>query len=249
MMRKYVFLLVITVLSLVLGSCAVSPQTVNAKLGEEFSLQIGQMATLTSENLSITFKEVVSDSRCPIGVTCVWAGQVSCLTEIMMDSTMDKLVLTLEGSGSANQSFKGYKVAFNVTPYPEAGKQIAQGDYRLVMTISKSLEARLGEQFSLKIGQTATILNENMAITFKEVLTDSRCPTGVTCVWAGEVSCLTEIVKGGAINNVVLTQPGASDPATENYDGYNIAFNVTPYPEAGKQIAPGDYRMILTIGK
>ena len=137
-MRKYVFLLLIVVLPLVLGGCAVSSQTVNAKLGEEFSLKIGQTAALMNENVSIAFKEVITDSRCPKGVTCIWPGQVSCLTEVTKDGAINKLVLTLPGlSDPATESFNGYKVAFNVTPYPEAGKQIAQDEYRLVLTVSK----------------------------------------------------------------------------------------------------------------
>ncbi len=137
-MWKYVFLLVIVVLSLVLGGCTGSSQEVKAKLGEEFSLQIGQTALLADENVKITFKEVITDSRCPKNVTCIWAGQVSCLTEVTKGGTLNKLVLTQPGlSDPATESFNGYKVAFNVTPYPEAGKQIAQDEYRLVLTVSK----------------------------------------------------------------------------------------------------------------
>ncbi len=137
-MWKYVFLLVIVVLSLVLGSCTSTAYERYEQLGKEFSLQIGQTAVLASENMVISFKEVITDSRCPKNVTCIWAGQVSCLTEITKDNTVDKLVLTLSGqSDPATQSYKGYKIAFNVTPYPEAGKQIAQEEYRLVLTFSK----------------------------------------------------------------------------------------------------------------
>ncbi len=88
-----------------------------------------------------------------------------------------------------------------------------------------------------------------MVITFKEVITDSRCPKNVTCIWAGQVSCLTEVTKDGTLNKLVLTQPGLSDPATESFNGYKVAFNVTPYPEAGNQIAQNEYRLVLTVSK
>lgn len=137
-MRKYVFLLILMVLSLAIGGCTSSSQELKAQLDKEFSLQIGQTALLAGENARITFKEVITDSRCPTGVTCIWAGQVSCLTEVTKDGTTNELVLTLPGSSDpATESFNGYKVAFNVTPYPEAGKQIAQDEYRLALTVSK----------------------------------------------------------------------------------------------------------------
>ncbi len=137
-MWKYFFLLVIVVLSLGLGSCASITYERYQQLDKEFSLQIGGTAVLASENMVITFKEVITDSRCPKNVTCIRAGQVSCLTEVTKGGTLNKLVLTQPGlSDPATESFNGYKVAFNVTPYPEAGKQIAQNEYRLVLTVSK----------------------------------------------------------------------------------------------------------------
>ncbi len=44
------------------------------KLGEEFELAVHQTAQITDENISITFQEVLEDSRCPVDVTCIWAG-------------------------------------------------------------------------------------------------------------------------------------------------------------------------------
>jgi hypothetical protein len=43
--------------------------TNEVKLGQEFTLSIGQNAAITGENLTIKFAEVISDSRCPQGVT------------------------------------------------------------------------------------------------------------------------------------------------------------------------------------
>jgi hypothetical protein len=39
------------------------------KLGQEFTLNIGQSVNVSSENLTIQFAQVISDSRCPQGVT------------------------------------------------------------------------------------------------------------------------------------------------------------------------------------
>ena len=53
-----------------------------ARLGQEFFLHTGESTLIEGEKLHIKFLEVVADSRCPRGVTCVWKGEVSCLVEI-----------------------------------------------------------------------------------------------------------------------------------------------------------------------
>ncbi len=114
---------------------APSPQ---AALGKEFSLAIGQGVSIASDKLSVKFLDVTEDSRCPKGVTCIWAGQVSCVVEVILSGNTDQIKLTaMGGSTSMSPPVSGYAFAFNVEPYPEAGKPIAKGDYRLNLTITK----------------------------------------------------------------------------------------------------------------
>jgi hypothetical protein len=47
------------------------------------------------------------------------------------------------------------------------------------------------------------------------------------------------------VNKLVLTQPG---PVAE-FIGYHIEFNLTPYPQLGKKIETGDYRLKLKVNK
>jgi hypothetical protein len=46
------------------------------RLNEELSLSLGQRTSVEGENLEVKFVEVVEDSRCPRGVTCIWAGRL-----------------------------------------------------------------------------------------------------------------------------------------------------------------------------
>jgi hypothetical protein len=107
----------------------------------------------------------------------------------------------------------------------------------------------LGEPFSLRPGQSASIAGEGLAIRFVEVIGDSRCPQGATCIWAGEVSCQLEITYEDVTSTKVLVQPGLSPPSQADFAIYNIDFDVQPYPEVGKKIDKGDYRLQLTITK
>ena len=56
--------------------------------------------------------------------------------------------------------------------------------------------------------------------------------------------------SSGSAERVELTEPGLTgDSNRQAFKGYELSFTVTPYPEAGKPIPRGDYRLILTVRK
>ncbi len=117
--------------------------------------------------------------------------------------------------------------------------------------IACGVKSSLGQEFSLAIGQSATITGENLKITFKEVLEDSRCARDVTCIQAGRIVSLVGITEDGTSQEVILIQPGMTDQhAEETYSDYRFTFGVEPYPEeADKQIKSSEYRLLLTINR
>ena len=138
-MRRIIFLLILcTCLVLAIG-CTNITSSIQTKLGQEFSLSIGQTAAITGEDLKVKFVEVVEDSRCPSGVECPWAGRVSCIIELTQNRATSKTVLTQSGltEGYAIETYELYQLKFRVEPYPQAGKAINKSDYRLLLTISK----------------------------------------------------------------------------------------------------------------
>ena len=47
---------------------------------------------------------------------------------------------------------------------------------------------------------------------------------------------------------IVLTAgAGYGDEPTQAFDGHLVKFSVSPYPQLGKPISPGDYRLTLTV--
>lgn len=66
----------------------------------------------------------------------------------------------------------------------------------------------LDEPFTLAPGQNASIKGEDLTVRFAEVVGDSRCATGVVCIWTGEVSCLLEITHAGQTDTKTLVEPG-----------------------------------------
>jgi hypothetical protein len=109
--------------------------------------------------------------------------------------------------------------------------------------------ASLGEPFTLALGQGASIEGEGLSVRFAEVIGDSRCPQGATCIWAGEVSCRLEITHDDVTDDKVLVQPGATEPPRADYGDYAITFDVQPYPKLGEQIKRSDYRLTMTFSK
>jgi len=83
------------------GGCAPVETAIVASPGVEFALSPGKTATLSGENTQITFRGVVSDSRCPVDVTCVWAGDASIeLTIVQRGSPVQTRILSLNRGGA-----------------------------------------------------------------------------------------------------------------------------------------------------
>ncbi|MBN1368703.1 MAG: hypothetical protein JW954_00520, partial [Dehalococcoidaceae bacterium] len=81
-MKKLVITICLaTILAICLTSCGNGKSNVGAVLDYGFPLAVGQKAVIASENLEIIFTEVMEDSRCPTGATCIWAGRVSVKVE------------------------------------------------------------------------------------------------------------------------------------------------------------------------
>ena len=136
-MRMKLLVMTFLLCTTLFGSSACSNDEVS--IGDEFSLHIGQSVSIRGEELQIKFLEVVEDSRCPEGVTCIWEGRVSCLVEITYQESLHSVVLTEPGltSWPPENTFKEYKIAYHIEPYPQAGTDIAEDEYRLHLRISK----------------------------------------------------------------------------------------------------------------
>ena len=84
-----------------MAACAPVETAVVARPGIEFALTPGKTASLSGEDTQITFRGVVSDSRCPVDVTCVWAGDASIeLTIVQRGSPVQTRILSLNRGGA-----------------------------------------------------------------------------------------------------------------------------------------------------
>jgi hypothetical protein len=113
---------------------------------------------------------------------------------------------------------------------------------------ANEISVKANTPFSLPVGKTAVIKGKDFSIKFDSVTADSRCPTGVTCVWAGEAKCNMTVTRNGQKQEVVLTQSGSSAENIQDLLGaYKVNFQLNPYPKAGSQIKPQDYILSMKI--
>ncbi len=95
---------------------------------------------------------------------------------------------------------------------------------------------------------------DNYTVKFSEVITDSRCPKGVTCVWAGEVVFELEVIKDGKlISTETFKIPPTSYTIQERKSLFIESelklylYNVLPFPEAEKKTEKTDYYLQFSV--
>lgn len=114
------------------------------------------------------------------------------------------------------------------------------------------IDTKIGEEISIQVFDTATYCSENLSITFNAYPNDSRCPSDVTCIWAGFVEVELLINQKGKESVLKLsTEPNVSGLPVQNTVGdYSIKLiDVIPYPATNVRIDPNQFRVVLLVEK
>jgi hypothetical protein len=112
----------------------------------------------------------------------------------------------------------------------------------LLAACNSAAAPRLGDEFTLRVGQSASIPEINLWMRFIKVVEDSRCPA--TCVWEGDGSVLIEVapLNGDSKEDTLHT---TLDPRSIPLGGAELRL-VKLEPDATHgPIAPGDYIVTL----
>jgi hypothetical protein len=123
--------------------------------------------------------------------------------------------------------------------------------FAVVLLFSFSLFAQDNKDIKyLKITQKSCIKKRGNSLVLKAAHSDSRCPEGVLCVWAGEVKVVISVYK----NKKIIGEETLAISGKNNLE--NIAWftqylpvnkrniktiSVVPYPKEGVKIEPKDY--------
>ena len=111
------------------------------------------------------------------------------------------------------------------------------------------VRVRLGQEFSLRVGQQAALAGGRFRVRFASVLNDSRCPADVTCVWAGNAEVLIEAEAGRSRARLNLnTNGGTNFPKERKHQQYTVELvALAPQPRQNSGKKAMDYVATLVI--
>jgi len=111
-------------------------QTVSQReIGRAFDMKIGE--TVGVGDLRLTFRSVEGDSRCPIDVVCVWAGDAEIALKIEQGSqaAVAALHTTLEPKKS---EWNGYTISLvSIAPSRSSATPLDPKDYRAQLVVTR----------------------------------------------------------------------------------------------------------------
>ncbi len=91
-------------------------------------------------------------------------------------------------------------------------------------------------KIAVKIQKGETVVLKGVSLKFVEVLEDSRCPTDVTCIWAGRAIVKVEVTSNGKKEEKTVTfgqVRSGEEKNTNLYSSTEFAINalaLNPYP-------------------
>ena len=132
--------LVLTGVLLLGGRVAAGAQT--ARVGREFKVKVGRVVTLDGGRLRLRFVRVAEDSRCPVDVDCVWAGNAEAMVEAGGRGWRGRTTLKLDtnegGQGASEARYGRYTLKLvSLSPQRRSDRKIAPGGYTATLLVSK----------------------------------------------------------------------------------------------------------------
>ncbi len=103
-----------------------------------FTLQVGDRARVHNGDFTIHFVSVPADSRCPVDVVCVWAGDAVVRLDVTSSGwTRQHDLHTNSSVGDVSIEHDNHVVELiDLTPAARSGQPIAQGDYTARLRVS-----------------------------------------------------------------------------------------------------------------
>jgi hypothetical protein len=134
---KTLLLALVTILSI--GTTTIAwPNRPETFKRETFALRYGNQKTVARGELRIRFVTVMEDSRCPVGVNCVWAGNAKIQVKVS-DRRGRSKVMELNTSGEPRGAqFGRYAINLvNLTPQPRENNKPSPSRYTAMFSIQR----------------------------------------------------------------------------------------------------------------
>ena len=126
-------ILILTIIAMFTITSMVTAQAI-----ETITVKVGQQKTSKKSKLKIKFVSVVEDSRCPIGVNCVWAGNAKIKIEVTSRGLGKKVFEINTTMGPQGDQFDGWAINLvALTPHPKADTTLDPKDYRAKFSLTR----------------------------------------------------------------------------------------------------------------
>jgi hypothetical protein len=119
-----------------------APAARTAPSAHEFELKDGQSVSFDGGRLRIRFVRVASDSRCPVDVECVWAGNAEVLLELRLKGRRGTKTLRLNTNASPERPNEAAYGRYNLklsglAPQRRSNQEIKPGRYTATLQVTK----------------------------------------------------------------------------------------------------------------
>jgi hypothetical protein len=117
---------------------ALSEELVQAELAQMFTLAPGQVARIGRDGPYLGFRRVTGDSRCPMDVVCVWAGDAVVAVEVglTMSSWTQGELHTDPQRPPLDAGAYQIRLA-DLQPFPRSSESIDPSRYRATFTVTR----------------------------------------------------------------------------------------------------------------
>ena len=139
---KNVFLILVAILGV--GSTTITAAHKQEPIREEslrrdtVDLRKGLQKTVARGELKIKFVAVLEDSRCPLGVNCVWAGNAKIQLRVTDRRGRTKLMELNTGGEPRGDRIGRYAINLvNLTPLPKPNEKFGQSRYTARLSIQR----------------------------------------------------------------------------------------------------------------
>jgi hypothetical protein len=110
-------------------------------ISRDITLTINQESLLdfSTPELKLKFLSVVEDSRCPVGVDCIWEGNAKVRLQISLSETNDSSEIFELNTNLEPRSvqIEDYQIEFfNLTPKPKVDLKIEPENYIAIFSIT-----------------------------------------------------------------------------------------------------------------
>jgi hypothetical protein len=126
---------------ILVAACGNSPTAADGTvvhLGQSFDLTAGETASVSGEDLTVTFESVPADSRCPVNVTCVWAGDATVQLRARKDAAAEGRPELHTNNGPSEAAYEGFRIVLEkLEPKPRDGVKLEPRDYVATLMVSR----------------------------------------------------------------------------------------------------------------